>query len=153
MVELLFNLSLSAIEKPIQIIRRYLLNPLTKFLLNTLIFQMDKKKATDFIQKLLVSNEDKKPDEQLQRKDIVDILVVDHKVPESTAYRYFADALREYEWEQEKSGDPTRIDKNKKVLDQVWDIAQDAILVDKDETKYLATIQIWSQLSTRFKKL
>ncbi len=114
---------------------------------------MDKKKATDFIQKLLVSNEDKKPDEQLQRKDIVDILVVDHKIPESTAYRYFADALREYEWEQEKSGDPTRIDKNKKVLDQVWDIAQDAILVDKDETKYLATIQIWSQLSTRFKKL
>ena len=114
---------------------------------------MDKKKATDFIQKLLVSNEDKKPDEQLQRKDIVDILVVDHKIPESTAYRYFADALREYEWEQEKSGDPTRIDKSKKVLDQVWDIAQDAILVDKDETKYLATIQIWSQLSTRFKKL
>jgi len=114
---------------------------------------MDKKKATDFIQKLLVSNEDKKPEEQLQRKDIVDILVVDHKIPESTAYRYFADALREYEWEQEKSGDPTRIDKNKKVLDQVWDIAQDAILIDKDETKYLATIQIWSQLSTRFKKL
>ena len=114
---------------------------------------MDKKKATDFIQKLLVSNEDKKLEEQLQRKDIVDILVVDHKIPESTAYRYFADALREYEWEQEKSGDPTRIDKNKKVLDQVWDIAQDAILVDKDETKYLATIQIWSQLSTRFKKL
>jgi len=114
---------------------------------------MDKKRATDFIQKLLVSNEDKKPDEQLQRKDIVDILVVDHKIPESTAYRYFADALREYEWEQEKSGDPIRIDKNKKVLDQVWDIAQDAILVDKDETKYLATIQIWSQLSTRFKKL
>ena len=114
---------------------------------------MDKKKATDFIQKLLVSNENKKPEEQLQRKDIVDILVVDHKIPESTAYRYFADALREYEWEQEKSGDPTRIDKNKKVLDQVWDIAQDAILVDKDETKYLATIQIWSQLSTRFKKL
>ena len=114
---------------------------------------MDKKKATEFIQKLLVSNEDKKPDQQLQRKDIIDILVVDHKIPESTAYRYFADALREYEWEQEKSGDPTRIDKNKKVLDQVWDIAQDAILVDKDETKYLATIQIWSQLSTRFKKL
>ena len=114
---------------------------------------MDKKKATDFIQKLLVSNEDKKPQDQLQRKDIVDILVVDHKIPESTAYRYFADAVREYEWEQEKSGDPTRIDKNKKVLDQVWDIAQDAILVDKDETKYLATIQIWSQLSTRFKKL
>ena len=114
---------------------------------------MDKKKATDFIQKLLVSNEDKKPEEHLQRKDIVDILVVDHKIPESTAYRYFADAVREYEWEQEKSGDPTRIDKNKKVLDQVWDIAQDAILNKKDQKTYLETIQIWSQLSTRFKKL
>ena len=114
---------------------------------------MDKKKATDFIQKLLVSNEDKKPEEQLQRKDIVDILVVDHKIPESTAYRYFSDALREYEWEQEKSGDPTRIDKNKKVLDQVWDIAQHAIEIELDDEKYLNTIEIWSKLSTRFKKL
>ena len=78
---------------------------------------MERKKAIEFIQKILVSNEGKKPDEQLQRKDIVDILVVDHKVPESTAYRHYADAVREYEWEQEKSGDPTRIDKNKKVLD------------------------------------
>ncbi len=121
-------------------------------LLNTLI-SMDKKKATDFIQNLLVSNEDKKPEEQLQRKDIVDILVVDHKIPESTAYRYFSDALREYEWEQEKSGDPTRIDKNKKVLDQVWDIAQHAIEIELDDEKYLNTIEIWSKLSTRFKKL
>ena len=121
-------------------------------LLNTLI-SMDKKKATDFIQKLLVSNEDKKPEEQLQRKDIVDILVVDHKIPESTAYRYFSDALREYEWEQEKSGDPTRIDKNKKVLDQVWDIAQHAIEIELDDEKYLNTIEIWSKLSTRFRKL
>ena len=114
---------------------------------------MDKKKATDFIQKLLVSNEDKKPEEQLQRKDIVDILVVDHKIPESSAYRYYADSLREYEWEQEKSGDPTRIDKNKKVLDQVWDIAQNYKLVEKDDDRFLQTIQIWSKLSTRFKKL
>jgi len=120
-------------------------------LLNTLIL-MDKKKATDFIQKLLVSNEDKKPEEQLQRKDIVDILVVDNKIPESTAYRYFADALREYEWEQEKTGDPTRVDKNKKVLDQVWDIAQNYKLVEKDNDRYLETIQIWSKLSTRFRK-
>ena len=114
---------------------------------------MDKKKATDFIQKILVSNEDKKPEEQLHRKDIVDILVVDHKIPESTAYRYFSDALREYEWEQEKSGDPTRIDKNKKVLDQVWDIAQNAIEIELDDEKYLNTIEIWSKLSTRFRKL
>ena len=120
-------------------------------LLNTLIL-MDKKKATDFIQKLLVSNEDKKPEEQLQRKDIVDILVVDNKIPESTAYRYFADALREYEWEQEKTGDPTRVDKNKKVIDKVWDIAQNYKLVEKDNDRYLETIQIWSKLSTRFRK-
>ena len=118
---------------------------------NTLIL-MHKKKATDFIQKLLVSNEYKKPEEQLQRKDIVDILVVDNKIPESTAYRYFADALREYEWEQEKTGDPTRVDKNKKVLDQVWDIAQNYKLVEKDNDRYLETIQIWSKLSTRFRK-
>tara|TARA_B100000886_G_scaffold13679_1_gene8860 strand:- start:7 stop:351 length:345 start_codon:yes stop_codon:yes gene_type:complete len=114
---------------------------------------MERKKAIEFIQKILVSNEDKKPEEQLQRKDIVDILVVDHKIPESTAYRYFSDALREYEWEQEKSGDPTRIDKNKKVLDQVWDIAQNAIEIELDDEKYLNTIEIWSKLSTRFKKL
>ena len=113
---------------------------------------MDKKKATDFIQKLLVSNEDKKPEEQLQRKDIVDILVVDHKIPESTAYRYFSDALREYEWEQEKSGDPARIDKNKKVLDQVWDIAQHAREIELDDEKFLSTIELWSKLSTRFRK-
>ena len=118
-----------------------------------ILLKMDKKKATDFIQKLLVSNEDKKPEEQLQRKDIVDILVVDHKIPESSAYRYYADSLREYEWEQEKSGDPTRIDKNKKVLDQVWDIAQNYKLVEEDNERYLATIQIWSKLSTRFRKL
>ena len=114
---------------------------------------MDKKKATDFIQKLLVSNEDKKPEEQLQRKDIVDILVVDHKIPESTAYRYYADSLREYEWEQEKAGDPTRIDKNKKVLDQVWDIAQHAREIELDDEKFLNTIELWSKLSTRFRKL
>ena len=114
---------------------------------------MDKKKATDFIQKLLVSNEDKKPEEQLHRKDIVDILVVDHKIPESTAYRYYADSLREYEWEQEKSGDPTRIDKNKKVLEQVGDIAQNYKLVEKYDDRFLQTIQIWSKLSPRFKKL
>ena len=40
MVGVLFNLSLSAIEKPIQIIRRYSLNLLTKFLSNTLTLQM-----------------------------------------------------------------------------------------------------------------
>ena len=114
---------------------------------------MDKKQAIDFVHNILLANENLKPEERLQRKDIVDILVVDHKIPESTAYRYFSDALREYEWEQEKSGDPTRIDKNKKVLDQVWDIAQNYKIVEKDNDRYLETIQIWSKLSTRFKKL
>ena len=55
---------------------------------------MDKKQSIDFIQNILMANENLKPEEQLQRKDIVDILVVDHKIPESTAYRYFSDALR-----------------------------------------------------------
>ena len=114
---------------------------------------MDKKQAIDFVHNILLANENLKPEERLQRKDIVDILVVDHKIPESTAYRYFSDALREYEWEQEKSGDQTRIDKNKKVLDQVWDIAQNYKIVEEDNERYLATIQIWSKLSTRFKKL
>ena len=51
------------------------------------------------------------------------------------------------------TGDPTRIDKNKKVLDQVWDIAQNYKLIEKDDDRFLQTIQIWSKLSTRFKKL
>ena len=51
------------------------------------------------------------------------------------------------------SCDPVRIDKNKKVLDQVWDIAQNYKIVEEDNERYLATIQIWSKLSTRFKKL
>ena len=114
---------------------------------------MDKDTAENFIMTTLVENEKKKPKDKLSRKDIVDILVVDHKIPESSAYRYYADSLREYEWEQEKSGDPTRIDKNKKVLDQVWDIAQNYKLVEKDDDRFLQTIQIWSKLSTRFKKL
>ena len=33
---------------------------------------MDKKKATDFIQKLLVSNEDKKPDSSLEQEKVDD---------------------------------------------------------------------------------
>ena len=114
---------------------------------------MDKDTAENFIMTTLVENEKKKPKDKLSRKDIVDILVVDHKIPESTAYRYYADSLREYEWEQEKAGDPTRIDKNKKVLDQVWDIAQQAIEIELDDEKYLNTIELWSKLSTRFRKL
>ena len=114
---------------------------------------MDKKQSIDFVQNILMANENLKPEEQLQRKDIVDILVVDHKIPESTAYRHYSDALREYEWEQEKSGDPTRIDKNKKVLDQVWDIAQHAREIELDDEKFLSTIELWSKLSTRFRKL
>ena len=71
---------------------------------------MDKKKAIDFVQELLRSNEDKKPEDQLSRKEIVDILTVDHLIPESTAYRYYADAERIYIWEQEKSGNPVAVD-------------------------------------------
>ena len=113
---------------------------------------MDKKKAIDFIQELLRSNVDKKPENQLSRKEIVDILTVDHLIPESTAYRYYADAERIYIWEQEKSGNPVAVDKQKVALDAVWDIAQNALHVKKDPELYMRTIKEWSVLSTRFRK-
>ena len=52
MVGVLFNLSLSAIEKPIQIIRRYSLNLLTKFLSNTLILQMSHPVNDEILERL-----------------------------------------------------------------------------------------------------
>ena len=113
---------------------------------------MDKKKAIDFIQELLRSNEDKNTEDKLSRKDIVDILTVDHLIPESTAYRYYADAERIYIWEQEKSGNPVAVDKQKVALDAVWDIAQNALHVKNDHELYIRTIEKWSQLSTRFRK-
>ena len=75
------------------------------------------KLRTDLIQKLLVSNEDKKPEEQLTRKDIVDILVVDHKIPDQLLTD-ITDSLIYINGNKSKV--PIQINrlKNKKVLDK-----------------------------------
>jgi len=112
---------------------------------------MDKKQSIDFIQELLVLNEEKKSEEKLTRKDIVEILINDYHVSESTAYRYYVDAQNEYLWQQEKSGNPVQRNKRQEVLDNIWDIALNA-RTEKDDEKYLRTIERWSKLSTLFKK-
>ncbi len=113
---------------------------------------MDKKKATDFIQKLLVSNEDKKPEEQLQRKDIVDILTEDHGVPIATAYRYYKDQLNLYKWEISKP-DPDKQLKDSKdeILSNLLDCAND-FHTDGRFDEYRKTIETYSKLLVRFKK-
>ena len=93
----------------------------------------------------------KKSEEKLTRKDIVEILINDYHVPESTAYRYYVDAQNEYLWQQEKSGNPVQRNKRQEVLDNIWDIALNA-RTEKDDEKYLRTIERWSKLSTLFKK-
>ena len=114
---------------------------------------MDKKKATDFIQKLLVSNEDKKPEEQLQRKDIVDILTVDHGIPVPTAYRYYKDQSNLYKWELAKP-DPDKQLKDSKddILSNVLDSAND-FLTEGKIAEYCKTIETYSKLLVRFKKV
>ena len=58
------------------------------------------KKAIDFILDIFRENEKNPPEKYLCRKDIVDILHVDFKVPESTGYRYHSEAEKEYMWEK-----------------------------------------------------
>ena len=113
---------------------------------------MDKKKAIDFIQKLLVSNEDKKPEEQLQRKDIVDILTEDHGVPIATAYRYYKDQLNLYKWEISKP-DPDKQLKDSKdeILSNLLDCAND-FHTDGRFDEYRKTIETYLKLLVRFKK-
>jgi len=61
---------------------------------------MLKDEAEEFIYKCLVDNEEKNdPKDKLSRKDIVDILTVDHGIPVPTAYRYFKDTSNLYKWE------------------------------------------------------
>ena len=89
------------------------------------IIRLDKKKAIDFILDIFRENEKNPPEKYLCRKDIVDILHVDFKVPESTGYRYHSEAEKEYMWELEKSNDPKkRIDRKQVILDNLWDIVQ-----------------------------
>ena len=102
-----------------------LLNAFEPTFKNTLILIMDKKKAIDFILDIFRENEKNPPEKYLCRKDIVDILHVDFKVPESTGYRYHSEAEKEYMWELEKSNDPKKkIDRKQVILDNLWDIVQ-----------------------------
>ena len=95
------------------------------YLLNLLILTMDKKKAINFILDIFRENEKNPPEKFLCRKDIVDILHVDFKIPESTGYRYHSEAEKEYMWELEKSNDPKKkIDRKQVILDNLWDIVQ-----------------------------
>ena len=111
---------------------------------------MDRKKAIDFICDKLIQNEkikDKK--KQFTRRYIVDILMKDFDVPESTAYGHYKDAVVEYEWEQLKKGtveDSVRSIQLKS-LQRVWDAAQGA----EDEHEAVKYCEIYSRMSTRYK--
>ena len=115
---------------------------------------MDKETAEAFIYKCLVDNE-KKPDpkDKLSRKDIVDILTVDHGIPVPTAYRYYKDTSNLYKWELAKP-DPGKQLKDSKddILSNVLDSAND-FLTEGKIAEYCKTIEIYSKLLVRFKKV
>ena len=115
---------------------------------------MDKETAEDFIYKCLVDNEKKTdPKDKLSRKDIVDILTVDHGIPVPTAYRYFKDTSNLYKWELAKP-DPGKQLKDSKddILSNVLDSAND-FLTEGKITEYCKTIETYSKLLVRFKKV
>ena len=115
---------------------------------------MDKETAEGFIYKCLVDNEKKTdPKDKLSRKDIVDILTVDHGIPVATAYRYYKDQMNLYRWELAKP-DPDKQLKDSKdeILSNVLDCAND-FLTDGKTLEYCKTIEIYSKLSVRFKKV
>ena len=115
---------------------------------------MDKDEAEGFIYKCLVDNEKKTdPKDKLSRKDIVDILTVDHGIPVATAYRYYKDQMNLYRWELAKP-DPDKQLKDSKdeILANVLDSAND-FLTDGKVSDYCKTIDIYSKLLVRFKKV
>ena len=115
---------------------------------------MDKETAEEFIYKCLVDNEKKTdPKDKLSRKDIVDILTVDHGIPVPTAYRYFKDTSNLYKWELAKP-DPGKQLKDSKddILSNVLDSAND-FLSEGKVAEYCKTIETYSKLLVRFKKV
>tara|TARA_Y100001937_G_scaffold77389_1_gene105001 strand:- start:251 stop:598 length:348 start_codon:yes stop_codon:yes gene_type:complete len=114
---------------------------------------VDKETAEGFIYKCLVDNEKKTdPKDKLSRKDIVDILTVDHGIPVATAYRYYKDQSNLYRWELAKP-DPGKQLKDSKdeILANVLDSAND-FLIDGKVKEYCSTIETYSKLLVRFKK-
>jgi len=115
---------------------------------------MDKETAEAFIYKCLVDNEEKNdPKDKLSRKDIVDILIEDHNIPVATAYRYYKDQSNLYKWELAKP-DPDKQLKDSKddILSNVLDSAND-FLTEGKVTEYCKTIETYSKLLVRFKKV
>ena len=115
---------------------------------------MLKEEAEEFIYKCLVDNEKKtEPKDKLSRKDIVDILTVDHGIPVPTAYRYYKDQSNLYKWELAKP-DPDKQLKDSKddILSNVLDSAND-FLTEGKVTEYCKTIETYSKLLVRFKKV
>ena len=115
---------------------------------------MDKETAEGFIYKCLVDNEKKTdPKDKLSRKDIVDILTVDHGIPVATAYRYYKDQSNLYRWELAKP-DPDKQLKDSKddILSNVLDSAND-FLTEGKIAEYCKTIETYSKLLVRFKKV
>tara|TARA_R100000655_G_scaffold73000_1_gene111513 strand:- start:89 stop:457 length:369 start_codon:yes stop_codon:yes gene_type:complete len=122
---------------------------------------MDKKYFIDFILKIFSENEKCQPEKYLTRKDIVDILSEDYKIPESTAYRYHLEAEKEYTWMLEKSNDPhKKQDRKQIVLDNLWDIAQSLhtklgkpTTTDEDNERYFKAVQNYSNQLRIYKKV
>ena len=93
---------------------------------------MDKETAEDFIYKTLVENENKKPQDKLSRKDIVEILTEDHGIPVATAYRYYKDQWNLYKWETSKPDPDKRLkDSKDEILANVLDSANDFLIDGK----------------------
>ena len=111
---------------------------------------MDRKKAIDFICDKLIKNEEiKDKGKKFTRRDVIEILMDDFNVPESTAYDYYKAAVVEYEWEQIKKGtveDSVR-SMQLKSLRKVWDAVQGA----EDEQEAVKYCEIYSRMSTRYK--
>ena len=115
---------------------------------------MDKESAEEFIMTTLVENEKKTdPKDKLSRKDIVEILTEDHGIPVATAYRYYKDQWNLYKWETSKP-DPDKQLKDSKdeILSNILDSAND-FLTDGKVSDYCKTIDIYSKLLVRWKKL
>ena len=115
---------------------------------------MDKETAEEFIYKCLVDNEKKTdPKDKLSRKDIVDILTVDHGIPVATAYRYYKDQINFYRWELAKPDSDKQLkDSKDEILSNVLDSAND-FLTEGKVAEYCKTIETYSKLLVRFKKV
>tara|TARA_R100000781_G_scaffold111434_1_gene77853 strand:+ start:914 stop:1279 length:366 start_codon:yes stop_codon:yes gene_type:complete len=103
---------------------------------------MDKKKGTDLILTLM-AEKDKDQRPKYSRKDIVDILI-EQGVTQATAYNWFSAAKEEFIWEQAKTDDPIKamaMDKRKKNLDRIADIADNAHYEGNEELALKASVE------------